>query len=275
MIALFLSGLLWLTTAAQAAAEVPSKVDSLIQASTDTTLGMDGRRDLLKDAIKLDRTGKALHALARLRLEKGTTYSRQQARSLLTRALEREPDNGDYMATFAELLWRTGPRSGSYKRAREAISLDPKNVRAYYWAGRFVVWSWEMTFFTREDEGDAMRVAGDGDVTTGRTFAQRGYADMDVDVGIDYLGRALWLDADHWPSRVHLGLAYYLSREAGCADFPVSGRYQTQSGPCGRLLFYWARLSAKGRPRSGVPGICGRSGSPIRPAAPLHANRSS
>ncbi len=213
MIALFLSGLLWLTNGVQAAAEVPSKVDSLIQASTDTTLGMDGRRDLLKDAIKLDRTGRALHALARLRLEKGTTYSRQQARSLLTRALEREPDNGDYVATFAELLWRTGPRSGSYKRAREAISLDPKNVRAYYWAGRFVVWSWEMTFFTREDEGDAMRVAGDGDVTTGRTFAQRGYADMDVDVGIDYLGRALWLDADHWPSRVHLGLAYYLSRK--------------------------------------------------------------
>ena len=211
MIALILNSLLLLTTPAQAARAVPAKVDSLIQASADTSLGLDGRRDLLKEAIELDRTGRALHALARLRLEKGTTYSRQQARSLLKRAVGREPENGEYVATFAELLWSTGPRSASYKKAREAIALDPKNVRAYYWAGRFVVWSWEMTFFTREDAGDAMRVAGDGDVTTGRTFAQRGYADMDVDAGIEYLDRALWLDADHWPSRVHLGLAYYMA----------------------------------------------------------------
>ena len=204
---------LWsITVFAEASLANPVKVDSLIQATADTSLELDARRDLLKEAVKLDRTGKALHALARLRLEKGTTYSRQQARSLLTRAMEREPENGDYAATFAELLWRTGPRSGSYKRAREAISLDPENVRAYYWAGRFVVWSWEMTFFTSEDVTDETRVAGDGDVTTGRTFAQRGYADMDVDVGIDYLSRALWLDADHWPSRVHLGLAYYMAR---------------------------------------------------------------
>ena len=142
--------LLSLTVPAQAAQGDPAAVDSLVQASTDTSLAMDRRRDLLKDAIERDRTGRALHALARLRLEKGTTYSRQQARSLLKRALEREPDNAEYVATFAELLWRTGPRSGAYKRAREAIALDPENVRAHYWAGRFVVWSWEMTFFTRE-----------------------------------------------------------------------------------------------------------------------------
>ncbi len=200
------------TAAAHAAHADPAKVDSLILASTDTTLEWETRRDLAKQAMKHDRSGRAMHALARLKLEKATTYSRQQARSLLKRAREREPENADYVATFAELLWRTGPRSASFKKAREAIALDPKNVRAHYWAGRYVVWSWEMTFFTRDQEGDETRVARDGDVTTGRTFAQRGYADMEVDVGIDYLSRALWLDAHHWPSRVYLGLAYYMAR---------------------------------------------------------------
>ena len=108
---------LWsITVFAEASPANPAKVDSLIQASADTSLGLDTRRDILKEAVKLDRTGRALHALARLRLEKGTTYSRQQARSLLTRALEREPENGDYVATFAELVWRTGPRPRPTRR---------------------------------------------------------------------------------------------------------------------------------------------------------------
>ena len=242
--------LLSLTVAAQASPEDSATVDSLVQASTDTSLGMDRRRDLLKEAIERDRTGSALHALARLRLEKGTTYSRQQARSLLKRALGREPDNSEYVATFAELLWRTGPRSGSYKRAREAIALDPKNVRAHYWAGRFVVWSWEMTFFTREGAGDEARVAGDGDVTAGRTFAQRGYADMDVDVGIDYLSRALWLDPDHWPSRVHLGLAYYLARRPDALISLFKDDIERNPGRADAFFFKGLGHQAKGDPEA-------------------------
>ncbi len=242
---------LWLLTAPALAAQAdPAKVDSLILASTDTTLEWETRRDLAKQAMKHDRTGKAMHALARLKLEKGTTYSRQQARSLLTRAREREPENADYVATFAELLWRTGPRSASYKKAREAIALDPENVRAHYWAGRYVVWSWEMTFFTREEAGDAMRVAGDGDVTTGRTFAQRGYADMDVDVGIDYLSRALWLDADHWPSRVHLGLAYYMARMPDALIALFRDDIERHPGRSDAYFFMGLGHQAKGDPEA-------------------------
>ena len=66
-----------------------------------------------------------------------------------------------------------------------------------------MVWSWEMTFFTREDQTDVTRVQGDGDVHTGRTFAQRGYADMDVDAGIEYLDRACgWTRTTGRPARI-------------------------------------------------------------------------
>ncbi|MDA0745732.1 MAG: GWxTD domain-containing protein, partial [bacterium] len=188
----------------------PARVDSLLAVAVDTSLGFDRREGVLKEAVEYDGSGRAMHALARFFIEKG---SRGDAKSWLKQARRREPENADYLATDAELSWRGVTRRTSYRKAREALALDPNNVRALFWAGRYVAWSWEMMFFTEPDEEVSTRQTATG-AFTGRTFTQRGYADLDVEVGIDLLSRALKVDPDHWPSRVHLGLVYYLRHES-------------------------------------------------------------
>jgi GWxTD domain-containing protein len=194
-----------------------AKVDSLITAAADTALSFEDRESVLKTALDLDISGQVMFALSQLYFEKGPGSSRQASKHWVKKAMKREPENAKYLGTYAGLVWQSGgslaPRKSSYKKAREALELDPNCVEALYWAGRFVAWSWEMTFFTESDDYDKPDYRDDT-VMAGRTYVQRGYADMDVDVAIDFFTRALEVDPHHWPSRVHLGLVYHMAQKS-------------------------------------------------------------
>ncbi len=200
---------LLLTTPATAR-KGPAAVDSLLSAA-DGTLDDRVRENLIKKAISNDRSGKAMHALARLLIDRRTPQSRQQAIEWLKKAMGRERENPDYIATFAELNWYSLRRPRAYAEARRVLQIDPDHVWGLYWTARFVVWSWEMTYFTDVIKEDQLREEEDDAYVTGRTGFHTEYQDLDLDDGIDFLSRAIRADPDHWPSHVQLGLAYFVS----------------------------------------------------------------
>ncbi len=187
----------------------PVRVDSLLAVAADTLLHQDRREALMKDALRHDRSGKTMHALARFYMAQGTPVSRQTAGNWLLRARIRERKNPDYLATYAELFWRTLQRPNSYRKALEALALDPDHVEALFWAGRFVVWSWEMTYFTDMPDDDAAAGVGRHSINGRKTLTYVEYPDLEIDRGIAYLTHAIGVDPVHWPSHQYLGLSYY------------------------------------------------------------------
>jgi GWxTD domain-containing protein len=200
----------------QGAKAKPTLVDSLIATASDSSLSFKTREANLKEALAYDQSGKVMFALAGLHYGKGSGSGRQTGKKWIKRAIAREKENANYVGTYAGMIWQAGGtitprRRASYKKAREALELDPNCVEALYWAGRFVAWSWEMTFFTEGDDYDKPNYRDDSAIV-GRTYVQRGYADLDVETGIDFFTRALETDPHHWPSRMHLGLVYHMAQ---------------------------------------------------------------
>ncbi len=196
-------------SAADAGRSDPARVDSLLAAAADTLLDLDRREALIKRALRHDRSGKTMHALARFYMAQGTPVSRQTAGHWLLRAVMRERENPDYRATHAELLWRTLQRPDSYRKALQVLKLDPDHVAGLFWAGRFAVWAWEMTYFTDRLDDDTRATIGMFSIRGGKTLTFVEYPDLGIETGIGYLTRAIGLDPVHWPSHQYLGLAYY------------------------------------------------------------------
>ena len=203
------------TTRVDAARSDPAKVDSLLAAAADSLLDRERREALMKRALRHDRSGKTMHALARFYMAQGTPVSRQTAGHWLLRAVMRERDHPDYLATHAELLWRTLQRPDSYRKALQVLKLDPDHVAGLFWAGRFAVWAWEMTYFTDRLDDDTKAAIGMYSIRGGKTLTFVEYPDLDIESGIGYLTRAISLDPVHWPSHHYLGLAYYAADMAG------------------------------------------------------------
>ena len=202
------------TTSVDAGQSDLARVDSLLAAAADTLLDLDRREALMKRALRHDRSGRTMHALARFYMAQGTPVSRQTAGHWLLRAVMRERENPDYRATHAELLWRTLQRPDSYRKALQVLELDPDHVAGLFWAGRFAVWAWEMTYFTDRLDKDTEAAIGMYSIRGGKTLTFVEYPDLDIETGIGYLTRAIGLDPVHWPSHQYLGLAYY------AADMP-------------------------------------------------------
>ena len=200
--------------AVQAGRSDPARVDSLLAAAADTLLDRDRREALMKRALRHDRSGRTMHALARFYMAQGTPVSRQTAGHWLLRAVMRERENPDYRATHAELLWRTLQRPDSYRKALQVLELDPDHVAGLFWAGRFAVWAWEMTYFTDRLDDDTEAAIGMYSIRGGKTLTFVEYPDLKIESGIGYLTRAISLDPVHWPAHQYLGLAYY------AADMP-------------------------------------------------------
>ena len=209
-------GLLALSVpAVEAGRSDPAKADSLLAAAADTLLEQDRREALMKRALRHDRSGRTMHALARFYMAQGTPVSRQTADTWLLRAMIRERQNPDYLATSAELYWRRLQRPNSYRKALEALERDPDHVEALFWAGRFAVWSWEYTYFTEMPDDDAKTTIGRFSLRTEKTLTYVEYPDLGIDTGIGYLSRAIRLDPVHWPSHQYLGLSYYAAEMPG------------------------------------------------------------
>lgn len=200
--------------AVEAGRSDPARVDSILNAAADTLLDRDRREALMKRALRHDRSGRTMHALARFYMVQGTPVSRQTAGHWLLRAVMRERENPDYRATHAELLWRTLQRPDSYRKALQVLELDPDHVAGLFWAGRFAVWSWEMTYFTDRLDDDTEAAIGMYSIRGGKTLTFVEYPDLKIESGIGFLTRAISLDPVHWPSHQYLGLSYY------AADMP-------------------------------------------------------
>ena len=197
-----LACLLLLTGAPAAQAERPSPaaVDSLLAASADTTLALKQRRNLAEKAVNFDRTGRAMHALARLYMSDWNAAAPDHADRWLLRAVEREPENAEYRATRAEMFWRWDRRDDALSEARQALDLDPDCIPALYWAGRYKMD--QMTRFIEAERDSGMT-------------SLRGFGEEDRDAAIGYLTRAVTVAPEHRPSRILLGLVYYEGKMPG------------------------------------------------------------
>ena len=185
-------------------------VDSLVQVARDTSLAHGVRLDAAEAAVKLGRSVEAMHVLARLTMAGGDEASPQKAEHWMVRVLRREPDNADYRATYAELLWIWDRRGDSYTQAKKALAIDPDHTGALLVAARYLLW--QMTMYIETEWASGNRDSRTGEYVSA-SLEEFGEADRDLAIG--YLERLLDLRPDHRPARVMLGLVHF---ESGGAD---------------------------------------------------------
>lgn len=190
---------------------VDASVDSLVVAAQDTTLSEDVRIELLKTAVKDDETGKAMHALGRLYMEIGGVSKVHSAERWLKRAMDKDRDNGTYLASLAEYFWRIGRRTTAIGYAKRGIDRDPNNVLPLYWAARFEMWEMTKTLDTEQVDYNY----GNDPIVTRVTFSLEKYGIEARNAAIGYLTRAVDLDPDYWPTHHLLGLVYFEGRMEG------------------------------------------------------------
>jgi GWxTD domain-containing protein len=190
----------------QGAGQGQAQVDSLIAEASIGELPQWKRVDLLEGAVRLDSTGRAMHALGQLYLAQDSHLGRRVARRWMKKAIEREPDNADYRMSLAEVHLQGGSYDRFYEEAVKAIDRAPDHVGALYGAGQYAA---------RE-----MMVNLDREVIkTGwenkRRFDYGRYGKRMRDLAIDYLSRALAADPSHRAARFLLGQVYYEARMGG------------------------------------------------------------
>ncbi|MBT5828886.1 MAG: GWxTD domain-containing protein [Candidatus Latescibacteria bacterium] len=193
------------------AVRIDASVDSLMVVATDTTLSDDARVDLLKQAAKDDETGAAMHALGRLYMEIGGVSKVHSAERWLKRAINKDKENGTYLASLAEYFWRIGRRTTAITYAKRGIERDPNNVLPLYWAARFEMWEMTKTLDAEQVDynyGDDARV-------TQVTFSLEKYGIEARNAAIGLLTRAVALAPDYWPIHHLLGLVYFEGRMEG------------------------------------------------------------
>lgn len=186
---------------------VEASVDSLVAVAADTTLSDDARVDFLKQAAKDDETGSAMHALGRLYMEIGGVSKVHSAERWLKRAINKDKNNGTYLASLAEYFWRIGRRTTAIDYARRGVERDPNNVLALYWVARFEMW--QMTW-SMNTERVVYR-----DESTLVKFDLEKYGIEARNAAIGYLTRAVAIDPDYWPVHHLLGLVYFEGRMEG------------------------------------------------------------
>ena len=103
------------------------------------------RKRAAKRATKLEWSPRTMDVMARVLMVGGKKTSAQEAEHWALRAIRREPDNPDYRATYAELLWIWDRREDSYTQAKRAIELDSNHARSLYCASQFLMW--QIQFF--------------------------------------------------------------------------------------------------------------------------------
>ena len=185
-------------------------VDSLLAVASDTTLEYKKRVSIVKRALRRDKTGKAMHTLAKIYIAKGTVSSRYDASLWVQRAIRKERDNADYIHTYADLLWTIGRRGTARKYAKRAIEKDPNHAGALYLAGRYAAWQ-----MTRYLDAEWVDYNYDDYGVTEKTYSLERFAEPERKEAEDYLSRALSADPEHRPARILLGLVYY---ESGMPD---------------------------------------------------------
>jgi GWxTD domain-containing protein len=201
---------LWAASGAAAHARDadPARVDSLLTLAADTILAYGNRVSLIKDAIKLDDSGRAMYELALLYRSRETNTGNYDALTWLRRALRKDRNNPDFRLAYASALWANGQRGNAYEQARKAIEANPDHVGALYLAARYAAWQMsryldgERVDYNYDDYGNQYQ----------RTFSMELFGEQDRDEAIGYLTRALSVNPDHRPSLLLLGLVYYEAR---------------------------------------------------------------
>ena len=171
-----------------------SNVDSLLLRAMDDKVQYKDRKRAAKRATKLEWSPRTMDVMARVLMVGGKKTSAQEAEHWALRAIRREPDNPDYRATYAELLWIWDRREDSYTQAKRAIELDSNHARSLYCASRFLMW--QIQFFM------------DGERERGRIHLNE-FAEKDREEAIGYLERILQATPDNRQGRVLMAMVYY------------------------------------------------------------------
>lgn len=183
------------------------KADSLVAAAGDTTLSLNSRAKLIKEATRIDLRGRSRFALAKLYMDEGSKYDQLiDAELWLRQAIARDPSNPLFKATYAELLWQLDDFQLCNLQAQEALELDPDNVLALYYAGRYAALQMERNFRT-------ISIVHSKYVRA--PFSLKALGEEKLQQAIGFLTRLLDVDPKNEAARLLLALVFY---EAGQFD---------------------------------------------------------
>jgi GWxTD domain-containing protein len=166
----------------------------------DEELRYKSRKRAASRATKLEWSPRTMDVMARVLMVGGKKTSAQDAEHWALRAVTREPNNPDYRATYAELLWIWDRREDAYTQAKRAIELDSNHKRGLYTASQFLMW--QIQFYM------------DGERERGRIHLDE-FAHKDREEATGYLQRILENSPGNRESRVLLALVYYDGGQPG------------------------------------------------------------
>ena len=198
-LALLFTIILCVSSPSPAAKRDAYKVAALLASAADTSLSHMKRVSLMERAVRYDPSGRAMHALARHYLSRGTVLSRRFARQWVHRAMKREPENAAYVKTYAEIYWQAGSRDEFHEQIRRAIAMSPNDADALYQAGRYAA---------REMMYNLERETLKSGPERKRRFNYGNYGEAMREQAIGYLSRVLEVDPKHRPARILLGQVY-------------------------------------------------------------------
>lgn len=188
----------------------PSPVDSLLAVGSDTTADFETRREAIRQAVRIDETGRAEAARARLLMDHPSPDRMVAAEHALKRAMRQDRENVAYVGLMARLMWKIGRRGSSLDYAERAVETDPDHPVGHYWAGRYHFWETMKYLWMRRIEINQ---------------DSRGYErPHEIDLGSwgeearqkaeSAFGKVLALDPTHVDARRYLGLIYYQTHRA-------------------------------------------------------------
>ncbi len=186
------------------ARNLDAKVDSLRAAAADTSRAWADRVKDLKWAIRMDLTGGSHYQLARLYMEEGGPDDQLDVEFWLQGAIARDRKNAEFRATYAKLLWQLDEIETANVQAKKALEIDPDQVCALYYAGRYAAWGMDRHYRTIS-MGYSNQIAV--------PFSLRAFGEDRMRQAIEHLTHAIEVDPGHDPARQLLALVYYEAEE--------------------------------------------------------------
>jgi GWxTD domain-containing protein len=185
--------------------EEPVVIDSLLTIGSDTTKIYEVRIQAIKQAAKIDDTGRSHAAHVRLLMQFPTPERLVAAEQAAKRAIRKEKRNADHIGLLSKLYWRIGRRGSSLKYAERAIEENGLNPIGYFWAGRYHFWeTMKYLWMNRvEINQDSYGRARPHTIELGQ------WGEEARKKAESAFSHALNLDPEHDEARRYLGLIYY------------------------------------------------------------------
>jgi len=217
--------------------DTPAAVDSLLKIAADSTKPFDTRLDAVREATRIDDTGRSDAAKVLLLIAHPSPENLVIAQTAAKRAINKDRKNADYIGLMARLMWRIGRRGTALEYAERAVKANSTNPIGHYWEGRYHFWEtmkylWMQRVEYNQDSRGFERP---------HTIDLGPWGEKAREKAESSFTHVLQCAPDHEAARRYLGLIYYQTRRA--AELRELYKSMLRSRPEDPLPYFTVGLS--------------------------------